>query len=631
MKQAILLLPLLLLPSLAPGATITVGSWSTIFKGIDLASGSQVPQFGGEALQQVLCMRVDLTDPDIVLFTTPHCGDCGMETLSENTSHFLEQYQLQAAINGGFYNTSGSGGESPLGSPDLVRGLAISLGTIVSPADNATYDATMMFSSNNTPFYVPANAPPGTNTSGMFTAISGDHPLLRNGVNFTNATPNDLDPRTALGVSADRRYLYLLTIDGRQPGWSDGADFYATAEWLKRFGASDGINLDGGGSTTMVMADCVGSPVRLNRPSYVAAYERERYVGHNFGVYAKPRPTGLNNFSIEPGSTTAVFTWGTDAAATTQVQYGSTTNLGSTTPLDARLKHKHVATLTGLTPGSNYFFKAISTASGLSLTQACQFSTIRSEITTQVFGFSQSWKYTTNNVSGANWTARSYSDAGWMGQGPGLLYVEDANYVAPKGTAMPPPVGQNIPITYYFRTWFPINANLAGASLTLSNFVDDGAVFYLNGVEAYRLRMAAAPTVINNNTLAITYPCFNQNNNGDAATNCPDVFMLSGAVMTNLVAGTNLFAVEVHNYNAGSKDVVFGTSLYLSATVEERPVLNLWLEDNWVTFFWNGEGFTLQQATDPSNPAAWANVPGPVTQSPYSAITQGTKFYRLRR
>jgi hypothetical protein len=628
MKKCLLLVCLALLCQPALAAIVTVGSWSPTFKGIDLASGQQQAQTFNEVDQQVLCLRVDLTDPDIVLFTTPRCDACGLETLAENTSHFLEQYGLQVAVNGAFYN---NGADPALGTPDLVRGLAMSLGTIVSPADNADYAATLLFSSNNAPFYVPANTPPGTNTSGMFTAISGDHPLLRGGVNLTNATPNDLDPRTALGISADRRYLYLLTIDGRQPGWSEGADFYSTGEWLKRFGAADGINLDGGGSTTMVRADCVGGAVRLNRPSYVAAYGRERIIGHNFGVYARPLPSGLKNFNLEPGTTTAVLTWNTETPATTQVQYGPTTNLGSATPLDARLKRKHVATLAGLAMGSNYFFRAISTAGGLSLTQACQFATIRLETTTQVFGFSQVWKYTTNNLNSVPWTTRSYNDSAWMGQGPGLLYVDDSNFVAPKGTALPPPVGQAIPITYYFRTWFPVSGSVAGAALTLSNFVDDGAVFYLNGAEAYRLRMASAPTVIYNTTLASTYPCFGLANNGDAATNCPDVFMLSGSVVTNLLPGTNVLAVEVHNYNAGSRDVVFGTTLSLSTPAVVPPVLNLWLEDNWATFFWNGEGFTLQQASALTGPGNWSDVPGPVTSSPYPLANPTTQFYRLCR
>lgn len=631
MKKLLPCLSVLLLCGSASGALVTVGSWKPIFKGVDLASGQQQAQFAGEREQQVLCFRVDLTDPDIALFTTPHCTNgCGLETLSENTSHFLEQYSLQAAINGAFYSSSTGPNDTPLGTPDDVYGLAICQGAIVSPANKPDYAATFLFGPTNQAFYVPTNSPP-TNTTGIYTAISGSRTLLIRGVNVNTATPNDIDPRTAFGLSQDRRYLLLLTLDGRQPGWSDGADFRDTGEWLKRFGAYDGINVDGGGSTTAVMADCVGHPVRLNRSSYVAAYGRERVIGHNFGVYAKPLPTGLKNFNTDLGTTTATLTWGTDVPATTQVQYGLTTNYGSATPLDPRLKRKHVATLVGLIPGLNYFFQAVSASTGLSLTQACQLSTVPSQVTTQVFGFSQVWTYTTNNLNGVNWAARGYEDSDWLGAGPGLLYVENSAYVAPKGTALPPPFGQPIPITYYFRTHFPITGNVSGGSLTLSNFVDDGAVFYLNGAEAYRLRMPA--TTILNNTLASGYACLGTGSStqGDAATNCPDVFTLGASALTNLVNGDNVLAVEVHNYNAGSPDVVFGTTLFLARPTQVSPLLHLWLEDNWATFFWNGEGYTLQQASALGGAGSWSDVPGPVTQSPYSVTRQATQFYRLRR
>ena len=157
-------------------------------------------------------------------------------------------------------------------------------------------------------------------------------------------------------------------------------------------------------------------------------------------------------------------------------------------------------------------------------------------------------------------------------------------------------------------------------------------MFYLNGEELYRLRMPGAPTVILNNTLATGYACSNLVNQGDAGTNCPDVFRISGNALTNLVSGDNVLAVEVHNYATGSKDVVFGAALTLNTPVVTTPKLNLWLEDNWLTCYWNGEGFTLQQAAALSGAGGWTDVPGPVTQSPYSAVTSpGTQFYRLRR
>ena len=59
-------------------------------------------------------------------------------------------------------------------------------------------------------------------------------------------------PRPAVGLSEDRRYLYLSTIDGRQPGYSNGALPYDTAARPRPLGGCDGFNLHGGGSETLV-------------------------------------------------------------------------------------------------------------------------------------------------------------------------------------------------------------------------------------------------------------------------------------------------------------------------------------------------------------------------------------------
>jgi len=114
--------------------------------------------------------------------------------------------------------------------------------------------------------------------------------VLANGVNLGTNTPEATlpNPRTAVGLSRDGRYLIMMTIDGRQPGWSDGAVDSETADWLIRFGAYNGLNLDGGGSTTIVQArDCDSSALLLNQPNDHAVPDRERVVANNFGVFAK--------------------------------------------------------------------------------------------------------------------------------------------------------------------------------------------------------------------------------------------------------------------------------------------------------------------------------------------------------
>src|SRR5262245_22117723 len=108
-----------------------------------------------------------------------------------------------------------------------------------------------------------------------------------------------------------------------------------------------------------------------------------------------------------------------------------------------------------------------------------------------LFGIQQTWKYSTNNLNALNWTAPDYDDSAWS-SGPALLYVEDNPAVTPRNTPLPARDGSLPYVTYYFRTAFQLTGP-PPAFLTFSNLVDDGAVFYLNGVEIYRLRMPPGP------------------------------------------------------------------------------------------------------------------------------------------
>lgn len=58
-------------------------------------------------------------------------------------------------------------------------------------------------------------------------------------------------PRTAIGIT-DKQELILYTIDGRQSGHSYGVQLKTLAERMKELGCTDALNLDGGGSTSIV-------------------------------------------------------------------------------------------------------------------------------------------------------------------------------------------------------------------------------------------------------------------------------------------------------------------------------------------------------------------------------------------
>jgi len=153
----------------------------------------------------------------------------------------------------------------------------------------------------------------------------------------------------------------------------------------------------------------------------------------------------------------------------------------------------------------------------------------------------------------------------------------------------------------------------------------EGAVFYLNGVEIQRVRMAPGPTPIT--YTSVTYPAGVFPCGGDAT--CPDLFTVSGLLMNNLVAGDNVLAAEVHQYNNASFDIVFGSALFYALPGATRPVLRMIREGGTMTLYWNGSGFTLQEAADAAGP--WTDVPGPVTISTYAfQVPDGVNFFRLR-
>jgi exopolysaccharide biosynthesis protein len=96
-----------------------------------------------------------------------------------------------------------------------------------------------------------------------------------------------LEPRTALGLNKNGRYLYILVVDGRQPFYSEGATFADLAELLLDQGAFMGMSLDGGGSSTLVIAGDNGEPVVVNSPIDLYVPGRERPVGNHLGIYVK--------------------------------------------------------------------------------------------------------------------------------------------------------------------------------------------------------------------------------------------------------------------------------------------------------------------------------------------------------
>ena len=96
-------------------------------------------------------------------------------------------------------------------------------------------------------------------------AVSGSVQLLRGG-EITTTDNRELHPRTAVGIDRDLHLIHLVVVDGRSEN-SGGHTLVQLAELLRSLGDEDGLNLDGGGSSTMVAADPAGVVAVRNTPS----------------------------------------------------------------------------------------------------------------------------------------------------------------------------------------------------------------------------------------------------------------------------------------------------------------------------------------------------------------------------
>ena len=84
--------------------------------------------------------------------------------------------------------------------------------------------------------------------------------------------------------------LLILVVDGRQPGYSEGATLDELAAMILEFGGYTGMNMDGGGSSTLVRESATGSAQVLNSPVDQGIPGRERVVGNHLGIYAGGNP-----------------------------------------------------------------------------------------------------------------------------------------------------------------------------------------------------------------------------------------------------------------------------------------------------------------------------------------------------
>ena len=216
----------------------------------------------------IYVLKVDLKAKGIRAFVTPDLNG-GTQT----TSQFLSNYGVQVAINTAFFQMGGSN-----------RSIGYFSSNGVPYTSNVADDSypTIGFTQANEFLKGIANRPK------MYNALSGIYDLVVDG-NAQIYANYDVAPRTVAGIDKTGRYFYMIVNDGRYSG-SAGMTLSQIGKHMARLGVWYGINLDGGGSSTMVIA----SKGVVNRPSDGA----QRYVASHLGFFAStgcsPSPETCN-------------------------------------------------------------------------------------------------------------------------------------------------------------------------------------------------------------------------------------------------------------------------------------------------------------------------------------------------
>jgi exopolysaccharide biosynthesis protein len=229
-------------------------------------------------------VEVDLAAPGVDFLVTPGDDTSSLELPARTTSAFLKEFEVQVAINGSFSRPFRAGVflwdyYPHSGDPVDVLGLAISNGDVYSDAQEGR--PVLCVSAGQAQIRA-SDCPTGT-----FQALAGERLLVKGGRSIARDVTGKLHPRTAVGVDAQGTMIWLIVVDGRQPNYSEGVTLVELAEIAVGLGAQMALNLDGGGSSTLVTAAGRGTRT-LNAPIHTRIPTRQRPVANHLGVYALP-------------------------------------------------------------------------------------------------------------------------------------------------------------------------------------------------------------------------------------------------------------------------------------------------------------------------------------------------------
>jgi exopolysaccharide biosynthesis protein len=241
-------------------------------------------QVSGERLQNIHIVQIDLTQPGLKFqVTSPNLDGT---TPLQTTLDYASTTGAKIGINGNFFLPSPA-------QEGKVQGLAASKGSVYGSWTNGAL-AGVNISAENTLTYVAPAKVPGTSTSPKLTPynlVSGFALITQGKVRLDILDGTEPAARSAIGLNQAGTELVLLVVDGPASGVSSGMTQVAVANLLlKEFNLFNAINLDGGGSSTLVF--CKPLCKFANVPSSRSLGIGDRVVGNNLGILIPdPKPT----------------------------------------------------------------------------------------------------------------------------------------------------------------------------------------------------------------------------------------------------------------------------------------------------------------------------------------------------
>ena len=234
-------------------------------------------------------VKINLDAPGISFLVTPADNlENGYIYRARTVSEFVKDYDVQLAINGDFFlpwRDYGPWNYYPHhGDGVNVAGLTVSNGSTIT-AGYSDYAIPIYFTDDN-------RISIGKALENAQNVISGNNILIEDGRPLHTPTTDDYlikqHPRTALALDESGRTLMLFLIDGRQPSYSEGATLAELAQIILEYGGYNAVNLDGGGSSTLVIQNENGEPEVLNSPIHTRIPGRERPIANHLGIFASP-------------------------------------------------------------------------------------------------------------------------------------------------------------------------------------------------------------------------------------------------------------------------------------------------------------------------------------------------------